>query len=223
MGRKQESRDVEEIGRPLRKKSRIQVRNVQKILASAEDVFAEFGFHGATIEEIAVRADMSQPNIHHYFRRKSDLYEAVIKRTLDVWLAPLEQFHSTADPAKALSEYISAKFDLSQQYPAASRVFANEILQGAPVLMDYLIGEVKPRVETAISVLSQWAQSGKIKAINPYHLIFMIWATTQHYADFQPQIRAVMGLSRFTKKDFEAAKQTATSIIIAGVLTTPPK
>ena len=222
MARRRKSKG-EEPHRSLEKKSRIQTRNEQRILASAEDVFAEFGFHGATIETIASRADMSQPNVHHYFRRKSDLYEAVIERTLEVWLAPLERFHSSADPTRALTEYISAKFDLSRQYPTASRVFANEILQGAPVLMGYLVGEVKPRVERAVSVIKQWTRSGKIKPIDPYHLIFMIWATTQHYADFQPQIRAVMGLTRITKKDFEAAKQTATSIIVAGVLKTPPK
>ena len=222
MGRKPKRMRIEKAGRLPGKKSRIQARNEQKILASAEHVFAEYGFHGATIESIAAKADMSQPNVHHYFRRKSDLYEAVIRRTLDVWLAPLDQFQSKADPAKVLSEYISAKFDLSRQYPAASRVFASEILQGAPVLMGYLIGDVKPRVRKAASVIAQWARSGKIKAVDPYHLLFMIWATTQHYADFQPQIRVVMGLTRFTRNDFEAAKRTATSIIIAGVLATPP-
>ncbi len=104
MGRKLRGTRVDGSGRSPGKKSRIQARNEQKILVSAENVFAECGFHGATIENIAARADMSQPNVHHYFRRKSDLYEAVLRRTLDVWLAPLDRFHAKADPAPALSE-----------------------------------------------------------------------------------------------------------------------
>lgn len=199
-------------------KTRIQLRNEERILDAAQEVFATFGYQGATIDEVADRAGISKPNLHYYFKRKRDLYLAVLRRTLDIWLVPLRELDRTGDPAVELGNYIAHKVQLSRRFPAASRVFANEIVQGAPFLKGYLQTNLRQVVERKAEVIQHWIDQGKLAPVDPYHLIFLIWAATQHYADFMPQIKAVMNVSRLNQGHFRKVEQSLSRIILHGVL-----
>jgi TetR/AcrR family transcriptional regulator len=199
-------------------KTRIQARNEERILDAAQEVFATYGYHGATIDEIAGRAGISKPNLHYYFKRKRDLYLAVLRRTLEIWLVPLRELDRAGDPAVEIGNYIAQKVQLSRRFPAASRVFANEILQGAPFLKRYLRTNLREVVKRKAAVIRHWIDQGKLAPIDPYHLIFLIWAATQHYADFIPQIKAVMDVPRLTQRHFRKVEQSLSRIILHGVL-----
>ena len=199
-------------------KTRIQLRNEERILDAAQEVFATYGYHGATIDEVADRAGISKPNLHYYFKRKRDLYLAVLRRTLEIWLVPLRELDRTGDPAEEIGNYIAQKVQLSRRFPAASRVFANEIVQGAPFLKRYLQTDLRRVVERKAAVIQHWIDEGKLAPIDPYHLIFLIWAATQHYADFMPQIKAVMNVSRLNQGHFRKVEQSLSRIILHGVL-----
>lgn len=204
-------------------KTRIQVRNEARILDAAQEVFATYGYHGATIDEIADRAGISKPNLHYYFKRKKDLYLAVLRRTLEIWLVPLRELDRAGDPSAELSTYIEQKVQLSRRFPAASRVFANEIAQGAPFLKGYLQTDLRAIVKRKTAVIQHWIRQGKLAPIEPYHLIFLIWAATQHYADFVPQIKAVMNVPRLTPRHFRTIEQSLSRIILHGVLAARPR
>ncbi len=199
-------------------KTRIQVENEARILDAAVEVFATYGYHGATVDEVAERAGISKPNLHYYFERKRDLYLAVLRRTLDSWLAPLRELDRNGDPEIELANYIAQKVDLSRRYPAASRVFANEIVQGAPFLKRYLQTNLRGVVERKAAVIQHWVDEGKLAPVDPYHLIFLIWAATQHYADFAAQVKAVMNTPRLTPAHFRKAGHSLARIILRGVL-----
>lgn len=199
-------------------KTRIQLRNEERILDAAQEVFATYGYQGATIDEVAHRAGISKPNLHYYFKRKRDLYLAVLRRTLEIWLVPLRELDRTGDPAEEIGNYIAQKVQLSRRFPAASRVFANEIVQGAPFLKRYLQTDLRKVVERKAAVIQHWIDEGKLAPIDPYHLIFLIWAATQHYADFIPQIKAVMNVSRLNQGHFRKVEQSLSRIILHGVL-----
>jgi TetR/AcrR family transcriptional regulator len=199
-------------------KTRIQLKNEERILDAAQEVFATYGYQGATIDEVAERAGISKPNLHYYFKRKRDLYLAVLRRTLEIWLVPLRELDPTGDPSVEIGNYIAQKVQLSRRYPAASRVFANEIVQGAPFLKGYLQTQLREVVERKTAVIQHWIDQGKLAPIDPYHLIFLIWAATQHYADFVPQIKAVMNVPRLTQAHFRKVEQSLSRIILHGVL-----
>jgi len=199
-------------------KTRIQLRNEERILDAAQEVFATYGYQGATIDEVAHRAGISKPNLHYYFKRKRDLYLAVLRRTLEIWLVPLRELDRTGDPEEEIGNYIAHKVQLSRRFPAASRVFANEIVQGAPFLRGYLQTDLRKVVERKAAVIQHWIDEGKLAPIDPYHLIFLIWAATQHYADFLPQIKAVMNVSRLNQGHFRKVEQSLSRIILHGVL-----
>jgi TetR/AcrR family transcriptional regulator len=199
-------------------RTRIQEKNTERILDAAQEVFATYGYQGSTVDEIANRAGISKPNLHYYFKRKQDLYLAVLRRTLAIWLVPLRELDRGGDPAEEIGHYIAHKVELSRRFPVASRVFANEIVQGAPFLKGYLQKELRAVVERKAAVIQHWIDEGKLAPIDPYHLIFLIWAATQHYADFTSQVKAVLNVPRLTQQHYRKIEQSLSRIILHGVL-----
>jgi TetR/AcrR family transcriptional regulator len=194
-----------------------------KILAAAESVFAETGFSGATTAEIAKRAGVPKANLHYYFKTKEDLYRQVLQAILELWLGTGDLIKPDSDPAEALSHYIQAKIELAQQRPLASRVFANEIIHGAPQISDFLQNELRSWVDRKSKVIEGWIAAGKMKPVDPRHLFFMIWANTQTYADFAVQITAVLDREALAPADYAAAAKQVSAIILGGCGLTPPK
>jgi TetR/AcrR family transcriptional regulator len=181
------------MAQPKPAKTRIQAINEDIILGAALEVFSVYGYRGSTVDQIAARARMSKPNLLYYFRRKEDIYRAVLEKTLADWLAPLRGLDPEGEPLQEIARYVRAKMAMSRDNPKASRLFANEMLHGAPAIGDFLAGPMKLLVDDTARIIKSWIAKGQIAAIDPYHLIFTIWAMTQHYADFDIQIRAVLG------------------------------
>jgi TetR/AcrR family transcriptional regulator len=200
------------------KRSPLRVRNAARILDAAQHVFAAEGYHGATIDRIAARAEMSQPNLHNYFKTKADLYAAVLERTLDVWIGLVDHLDANGDPAVELRRFILQKMDLSRQYPEASRVFATEVLRGAAVLRPYIKTRVRQNVAHFREVVEGWIAAGRLRPVDAEHLIYLIWGATQHYADFLPQIKAIRDVPRLSKDDFDRAAQSIADIVLNGLL-----
>ncbi len=174
-------------------KSRIQHQNQALILKAALEVFSAYGYRGTTVDQIADKAGLSKPNLLYYFKRKEDIYVAVLEHTLDEWLKPLRMLDVDGDPITELTRYISEKLDMSFANPSASRLFANEILHGGPHIQKFLKGPLRELVEEKVKVIRLWISTGKIRPVDPPHFIFAIWAVTQHYADFSTQVDAVLG------------------------------
>ena len=172
--------------------TRIQKKNRKAILQAALDVFSARGFRGATVDQIAERAGMSKPNLLYYFPSKEAIYVAVLEDTLGEWLQPLAEINPAGDPVTEIGRYIDAKLAMSRARPEASKLFANEILHGAPAIGDFLRGPMKELVDRKAAVIEGWIAEGKLAPVDPRHLIMMIWAVTQHYADFDVQVRAVL-------------------------------
>ncbi|WP_431192854.1 TetR family transcriptional regulator C-terminal domain-containing protein [Tianweitania aestuarii] len=198
-------------------RTRIQAEKRELILEAALDIFSRHGFRGATIDRIADAAGMSKPNLLYYFRRKDDIYSALMQRLLDTWLQPLRALDDVGDPLTELRGYIRRKLEMSRDYPRESRLFANEILEGAPRIMPMIAGELKTLVDEKVAVIRGWMKAGRIARTDPHHLIFSIWATTQHYADFDVQVRAVLGPDKGAAGRYEDAARFLEQLFIEGL------
>ncbi len=174
-------------------RTRIQEKNRKAILDAGLDVFSQYGFRGATVDQIAEAAGLSKPNLLYYFATKDAVHAALLEGLLETWLDPLHALDPAGDPLAEVQAYVARKLALSRDYPRESRLFANEILQGAPRIEHALTGELKALVDEKAAVIAGWAAAGQIAPVDPYHLIFSIWAMTQHYADFEVQVSAVLG------------------------------
>ncbi|WP_028029979.1 TetR family transcriptional regulator C-terminal domain-containing protein [Gemmobacter nectariphilus] len=176
-----------------RPRTRIQQKNRETILAAALDVFSQQGFRGATLDQISEAAGLSKPNLLYYFPSKEAIHAELLDNLLDIWLQPLRDLDPMGEPMTELLRYVRRKLDMSRDMPRESRLFANEVLQGAPRIGAQLNGPLKALVDEKAAVLQEWMDDGRLSAVPPQHLLFSIWALTQHYADFDMQVRAVLG------------------------------
>ncbi|NEY89098.1 TetR family transcriptional regulator C-terminal domain-containing protein [Tabrizicola oligotrophica] len=174
-------------------RTRIQEKNSATILEAALDVFSAQGFRGATLDQIAEVAGLSKPNLLYYFPSKDAVHAALLSRLLTTWLDPLRAMNPAGEPVAEILAYVRRKLELSRDYPRESRLFANEILQGAPRMKAVIETDLKALVDEKAAVLTAWMDQGRIARLSPHHLIFSIWSLTQHYADFDVQVRAVLG------------------------------
>ncbi len=199
-----------------RPKSAARRSNEAKILRAAERVFARAGFAGARVADIAALARVPKANLHYYFASKRALYRAVLDNILALWLAETDPIQPSADPRAALESYLRAKMRFSRLYPDASRVFANEIIHGAPEIGRFLRRELRALVEQKSAVINGWIRAGKMARVDPPHLFFAVWAITQTYADFETQIRAVLGPEKLGEAEFERATDEVVRLVLRG-------
>lgn len=173
-------------------RTRIQKKNRQTILNAALEVFSSEGFRGATLDQIATASGLSKPNVLYYFASKEAIYTELLSGLLKTWLDPLRDIDPDGDPVAEINAYVIRKLEMSRDYPRESRLFANEIVQGAPRILDQIEGPLRQLVDDTCKNIQSWIDAGRIARIDPHHLIFSIWATTQHYADFNAQVRGIL-------------------------------
>ena len=196
---------------------RVRDRNQAALLRAAERVFARAGFAGAIVADIAREAGVPKANLHYYYPEKRDLYRAVLDNILALWLGETDALAPEADPLAALEAYIRAKMHFSRTHPDASRVFANEILHGAPEIGGYLRDELRKLVASKAAVIDVWIREGRIAPLDPVHLFFALWAVTQTYADFDSQVAAVLGVRKVSEQQHLDATEAVVALFLRAV------
>lgn len=196
----------------------------QQLLSAALDVFSVYGFSGASLDEIAQIAEMHKSNIFYYYENKEALYVEVLTTVLQKWLAPLQTLESELEPDEAITNYLMQKIEVSRTQPKASRLFALEIIQGAPHILEILKGPLKKLVKRKAKVIIMWQEQGKISAdIDPELLILNIWSITQNYADFSIQMEMVTGKTLRNRSMQQRIIQHTVHMILYGILPRPEK
>ncbi len=203
-------------GTPLSKKEIRRARE-RVILEAAEKVFAEAGFGGATMQLIADLAGLPKANLHYYFPTKEALYRRVVQNIFDIWLEAADTFDQADGPAEGIGAYIDAKMEISRRHPAGSKVWASEVMHRAPVIQDYLETTLTEWTEGRMAIIQRWIDEGKMAPVNPRHLLYMLWATTQHYADFGHQIETLNGGAPLDDAAWAEAKASVKQIILRGI------
>ncbi|NHB77180.1 TetR/AcrR family transcriptional regulator [Rhodobacter calidifons] len=199
------------------RRTNIRRENERAILDAAEKVFAEAGFGGATMQLIADMAGLPKANLHYYFATKEDLYRKVVQQIFEIWLDAASSFDDAPGPVEGIGAYIDAKMDISRTHPHGSKVWASEVMHGAPVIQDYLETTLRDWTNGRIAVIQRWIDEGKMRPVNPRHLLYMLWATTQHYADFGHQIQTLNNGKPLSDKQWEEAKASVKDMVLRGI------
>ena len=202
--------------RSMSKKDR-RLESERTIMMAAEKVFAEAGFGGATMQLIADVAGLPKANLHYYFPTKEALYRRVVQDIFQVWLKAADIFDQASGPVEGIGAYIDAKMEISRRHPAGSKVWASEVMHGAPVIQDYLETTLEQWTNSRISVIQSWIDRGLMAPIDPRHLLYLVWATTQHYADFGHQIETLNKGEPLTDAQWRAATDNVKTIILTGI------
>ncbi|WP_426177144.1 TetR/AcrR family transcriptional regulator [Massilia sp. TWR1-2-2] len=187
------------------------------IAFEAVRVFAESGYEGASVATVADNAGLSKQNLMYYFPTKQALYQRVLDDVLDEWLARMDTLADPSqEPRDMLRAYIQAKLRFSREHPLGSRVYAMEVISGAPLYGEQIRQRVVPLVRKDIEVFERWIDQGRIAPVNATHLLFAIWAMTQSYADFSAQMELVLN-RKLTAEDFADAEKLIADMVLCAV------
>jgi len=200
-----------------RRKNEIREANEARILQAAEKIFAENGFKGAATADIAREAGLPKANVHYYFKTKAGLYREVLRHILNDWMSAAHTFEAGEDPAEALRTYVRAKMEFSRMRPYGSRVWAREIMSGAPVLDHFLGTTLKTWLRQQTRIIHRWIRDGKIRSVDPTALMYMIWATTQHYADFEHQVRILDDGQELSDRSYRRRTKQVIELVLGSV------
>jgi len=199
-----------------KKTGNIRAKSRVKILTAARTEFVLQGYRGATVQSIADRAELPKANILYYFKNKENIYHAVLENTLEMWDEGIGDIVENEGPKVAIEKFIAAKVRMSFKHPEASKIYAIEIIQGAPHLKDYARTYQRQWVREKAKLFKQWIDNGEMANVDPVHLIFLIWSATQHYADFETQILTIMNQADFEEDDVEQVIAFLSDIILRG-------
>ncbi|MBL6608521.1 MAG: TetR family transcriptional regulator C-terminal domain-containing protein [Rhodobacteraceae bacterium] len=198
-------------------KAHIRAENERLILEAGERIFAQHGFRGSTMQMIADQAGLPKANLHYYFDSKEKLYRRVVEKIFEIWLQAASSFENSDEPKEALKLYIYEKMQISRRHPYGSKVWANEVMQGAPIIQDFLETQLRSWTDGRIESIQAWIAAGKIRPVEPRWVMYMIWATTQHYADFGHQIETLNADAPLSEAQWEAASETVFEVIWNGL------
>ena len=198
-------------------KAHIRAENERLILEAGERIFAQHGFRGSTMQMIADQAGLPKANLHYYFDSKEKLYRRVVEKIFEIWLQAASSFENSDEPKEALKLYIYEKMQISRRHPYGSKVWANEVMQGAPIIQDFLETQLRSWTDGRIESIQAWIAAGKIRSVEPRWVMYMIWATTQHYADFGHQIETLNADTPLSEAQWQAASETVFEVIWNGL------
>lgn len=190
----------------------------QQILEAALAVFSQSGLRGATLDEIAREAGLSKPNVIYYYDGKEAIYKDLLESLLDTWLDPLRDIAEDGEPLEEILTYVRRKLAMSRDMPRESKLFATEVIQAAPHIGGVMGSSLKELVDETATLFTRWMDEGRLARVDPYHLIFSIWAMTQHYADFDVQVQALLGPEKSNRR-FEEAEQFISQLLRCSLTT----
>ncbi len=162
------------------------------INAAAIEVFAREGLTGATTQMIAEQAGLSKQRLHYYITTKEELYSQVLQDIVADWISVFGIPDEAQGPRDVLAAYVRRKLVFSFEQPMRSRIFAMEMIRGAPVLRT-MLQDSKRRTLQAVMVIDSWIDRGLMEPVDPLMLLFNIWAITQFYAEHAEQVQYFSG------------------------------
>ena len=191
-------------------------RQFNSIRDAAIEEFSCLGYKATSIQSIADRADVAKANVHYYFKNKQNLYSEVLSHIIELWNSSFDEIRPGEEPAIALDRMIRAKVTLSYTHASASRLFANEIIHGADHLDHYLKNDMRKWVREKSAIIQSWIDSKKMDPVDPVKLIFLIWSSTQHYADFETQVLTILNKAEYEPEMIDDIANFLSQIILKG-------
>ena len=194
----------------------IRARNQDRILRAAEEEFVLKSYRGATMQGIADRAGLPKANIHYYFKNKKNLYKVVLRSIIQEWNEGLVTMTVDSDPKTVIEKFVRTKLHQAFAHPNRHKLFAVEVISGAPHLHDFMSTTMQEWALDKVQVMKIWHEQGKISVADPLQLLILVWATTQRYAEFETEIIGLMGKTAYDKDDETRAAEFLVPFILRG-------
>ncbi|MCY4168428.1 MAG: TetR family transcriptional regulator C-terminal domain-containing protein [Rhodobacter sp.] len=189
----------------------------ERIREAAIAEFAEHGLRGTTTQAIADRAGLTKTKLHYYISGKEELYQDVIDQIIGIWADLFDGIAVSRDPETVLRAYIVRKVRFSLEHPNKVKLFTNEVMRDAGMLQDHWLRS-RADVRRSASLIESWVAEGVVRPVDPFLLLFHIWAMTEYYAVMAKQIRFFLDLGESDTVKAEHVASEIADMVLNGLL-----
>jgi AcrR family transcriptional regulator len=166
----------------------------QAILDAAEEAFAEHGFEGTVLRDVASRVGIRAPSLYNHFPSKEALYAAVLERGVGPVLALLLEFVAAADrDSWDAEDLMGATLAHLEAHPRLPRLIAHETLSGGQRLAPVLREWVGPVFATAEQLVEQGPAAQRWPAAERPLLVLAMYHVVLGYFTIAPLYRELTG------------------------------
>jgi len=166
----------------------------EQLIETARGLFAERGFDGTSIEEVAARAEVSKPVVYEHFGGKEGLYAVVVDREVRRLLGMVQAGLTSGSPRELLEQAALALLDYIEQAPDGFRILVRDSPIGsASGSFVSIIGDIASRVEYILAAEFR-ARGFDTKAAPMYAqmLVGMVGTTGQWWLDARKPAKRVV-------------------------------
>jgi AcrR family transcriptional regulator len=149
------------------------------ILKAAEAVFAEKGFAGCRLREVAERVNIRRPSIVYHFRDKRELYDAVIERLLGGLMARIQAALAGDGPLGArLEAVLLAGVTYLGERPSLARIVLREVAEASPARNPAVMRHVTPIIAAVQEAIRTGQQDRILQPMDPIRFMFSVAGAT---------------------------------------------
>lgn len=191
----------------------------QKIFDAAHEIFTQKGMDGAKMQEIADKAGINKALLHYYYRSKEKLYEAVVKAVMAKALPTVRQVIESELPLEEkITRFIDFYIGLISKNTFIPLFIISEINKHPDHFFENVMPKQLPQPEIFFRQVQDEVAAGRIRPIDPRHLIIHIISLCIFPFLGKPLMRMLLGLSpEEMKKLLDQRKQEVTSFVLAGL------
>lgn len=183
----------------------------ERLLEVARDAFAELGYAGASMSEIAGRADIRKSSLFHHFATKDALYLEAVGATLaPLGVLVVEAATGEGSFGERLDRLGEAVSNYLGSHRQAARLLVREVLDRGPFVAGEGRGAVQALLQTIRDFLAQGMADGLIPRRDPDHLTLTIIATHLFYFAAEPLVEGLSGRDLF---DGAAVRQRREAVL----------
>jgi TetR/AcrR family transcriptional regulator len=179
----------------------------EQILLAAEQVFAERGFKGATIREVAQQAGIASSLIFYYFKNKMALYEAVFQSFFDQLEGLVQQNLSLdLDRLGQLRQFLFTFTDYAKEHRNMIRLLLREIIDNGRLMKKIAQEYFDPLYEVASEFLREGKRETLFRDVDPLHFIHSFIGMNVFYFVAEPILQAVGAPDPYANEEIERRK-----------------
>ncbi len=151
---------------------------LSRIFEAATDVFAEVGFAGARMDQIARRADVNKATIYYHIGDKKSLYAEVIRRVLGSTADKIKRNTKDIDsPDEKIRAYINTMAEAMDKNPRMPSIMLREVASGGVTLPDAVVADFAGIIGIVGGIVDEGVGKGRFSQTDPLMVHLMVVGT----------------------------------------------